>query len=206
MKLFNFLLVGVILITLTGCTQQLKEKEVKPSSNLASPNPGDISINEFLYDPAPDASGDANKDSVINPLEDEFIEIVNISSKKIKLDGCTIEDSGSIRHTFPEETIINPMQAVVIFGGGSLMGSNANELQQLASTGALSLNNTGDTITIKNGETILESLSYTSAIGNNESVNKLPECDPLGTLTPHTSITGNIGTCSPGTLASGDNF
>ena len=42
-----------------------------------STDPSAFIINEVLYDPGPDGSGDANGDGNRDPYEDEFIEFIN---------------------------------------------------------------------------------------------------------------------------------
>ena len=59
-----------------------------------------------------------------DPNDDEFVEFVNDSDSIFDLSGYKIYDAerlalGTPNHEFPENTLINPGQAVVVFGGGT---------------------------------------------------------------------------------------
>ncbi|MBW1809386.1 MAG: lamin tail domain-containing protein [Deltaproteobacteria bacterium] len=117
-----------------------------------APLPGDLLINEFLADPG-NALCDANCDGVRDAGDDEFVELVNISSAPLILDGVTLSDGLQVRHTFADGTTLDPGQPIVIFGGGPLAcpGFAGLEVYE-ASSGRLSLNNTGDTITLADSQ------------------------------------------------------
>src|SRR6266850_5744976 len=121
------------------------------ATSVAAAAPGPtVIINEYLYDPANSAAGDANKDTVIDTSQDEFVEFVNVTNAPIDMSGWTLSDSVTIRHTFPGGSVVGPGCAIVVFGGGhppiNLFGG---AVVQTASTGLLGLNNDGDTITLK---------------------------------------------------------
>lgn len=102
-----------------------------------------IVISEFLADPAPGLSGDANGDGVSSSIQDEFIELFNFSFEPIEISGWALADAVKIRHIFPKGTVVDPYSFFVVFGGGMTTLANA----QIASlSGGLGLNNTGDTI------------------------------------------------------------
>src|SRR4030095_684874 len=94
----------------------------------------------------------------------------------------------------------------VIFGGGAPAGEFGNAmLNGLVFRAALSLNNTSETITIKNesGQSI-ESVTYGSVEGSaNQSINRNP--DELGiAFAAHSSVAGSGGRLfSPGTRVNG---
>ncbi len=60
---------------------------------------GAILINEMLADPSA-VSGDANGDGVINTTQDEFVELVNTGAGSVSLEGWSLSDLISVRHTF----------------------------------------------------------------------------------------------------------
>ena len=72
-----------------------------------------------------------------------------------------------VRHVFPAGTVIPAREAAVVFGGGTPTGdfgnAAANGLVFTASSGGLSLNNNGDTVTLADdlGATV-QSVSYGS--------------------------------------------
>ena len=149
-------------------------------------------INEILADPGLD-DGDANNDGTINTAQDEFFELYNNSDETLDISGYTMEDFFSIRHTFPEGTILQSGEFLVIFSGGTLDNFSGNA--QIASTGALGLNNSSDYVTIKNpsGATVV-SENYTGA--SDQSVCRDP--DFTGEFVGHLSHSTNPRLFSPG--------
>ncbi len=111
--------------------------------------PSALVVNEFLADPAGDLAGDANGDGERDSSDDEFVEIVNDSDDDIDVSGWTLSDAVSVRHTFPDGTIISARCAIVVFGGGTPTGAFGGVFVQTASSGRLELNNGGDTITLQ---------------------------------------------------------
>lgn len=152
-------------------------------------------INEFMADPD-STNGDANGDGTLDTGDDEFIEIYNASGSELNIGGYTIEDSSGLRHTFPKGTILPAAGTIVVFGGGT--PTNIPSLTQVSSVGFLGLNNTGDTITIKDaGGTVVTSYSYSSEGNNNISLARNP--DLTGGFVTHDNVTGNGGVLfSPG--------
>ena len=152
-------------------------------------------INEVLADP--DAvTGNANGDGVVSVTQDEFIELVNLESYDVDLSGWTISDSIQVRHTFSNGTILTPGNVITIFGGGTPTGING--LTQTASPfGGLGLNNTSDSIIIKNsGGVRVVVFHYGSEAGNNQSIARNP--DVTGAFVQHTTIVSNPVAFSPG--------
>jgi hypothetical protein len=90
-----------------------------------APAAGELAVNEILFDPAPTvALGDSNGDGRRGAYDDEFAEILNISSKVLDLGGLGLFDSDpTLRHRFPCGTILLPGEALVVFGGGRPTGS-----------------------------------------------------------------------------------
>jgi hypothetical protein len=153
-----------------------------------------IIINEILFDPNGDANGDGN----FSTTQDEFIEIYNTSSSSLDISNFYIQDAasgGTTRHIFPSGTILPANQSIVVFGGGSLI-LNIPGLSQLASTGALGLNNGEDTITIYNDSDVSIVSQFYDSGGNNQSIARNP--DFTGTFEDHSGITGNSVEFSPG--------
>ncbi|NJN55242.1 MAG: hypothetical protein HC804_11060, partial [Anaerolineae bacterium] len=125
----------------------------------------------------------------------------------LDISGWTLSDAGSVRHTFPANTIIPDGCAILVFGGGTPTGGFGNAIVQTASTGTLSLNNTGgETITLNDG--VLDQASY--AYGNEANNDQSRTLDPdiTGALfVAHSGATGSGGALfSPGTQISGSNF
>ena len=154
----------------------------------------DLVINEFQADPDAD-DGDANGDGSVNTSEDEFIEIYNASGAEIDITNYTIEDNDGIKHTFPKGTILPTGAVIVVFGGGIPTGITS--LAQVASAGALILNNGGDSITIKDASyTLVSTHTYGSEGGDDQSLAR--DTDLTGAFVKHTTIAGNAVLFSPG--------
>lgn len=172
----------------------------------ASAQAGALIINEYLADPPDGASGDANRDGRRDATEDEFVELVNVSGAALDISGFTLSDSSAVRFTFPQGTRVPPGEAVVVFGGGSPTGPFGNALVFTASGSAgLSLGNSGDSIIIKNGAQVIDSLTYGQSEGSaDQSITRSP--DITGSFVRHSQAAGSIGLFSPGTRVDGRPF
>lgn len=173
-----------------------------------------IGINELLADPPGSAStdlqGDANGDGIRDSSDDEFIEIINRSAAPIGVGGYSITDAGSTspRFIFPPGTIIPAGEVAVIFGGGSPHGDFGNAaLNGLVFSRALSLNNTSETITLKDGaNTVIETVTWGAEGGQDESLNRNPEVTGVH-FVKHSTVPGaGARKFSPGTTAGGSAF
>ena len=167
-------------------------------------------LNEVLYDPSNSGlDGDANGDGEYVHNDDEFVELVNVSNSNLDISGYEFYDnsnlmSGMPNHIVPPGTVLLPMKAYVVFGGGNPTGDFGGAIVHTASASVLNLNNSSDTLTIKNdiGETII--VFDIEALSNNpnESYSRLP--DICGDFVQHNST--SLGLFSPGTKSNGDPF
>lgn len=167
-------------------------------------------LNEVLYDPSNSGlDGDANGDGEYVHNEDEFVELVNVSNSNLDISGYEFYDntnliSGMPNHVVPPGTILPSMKAYVVFGGGIPTGDFGGAIVHTASASVLNLNNSSDTLTIKNdiGETVI--VFDVEALSNNpnESYSRLP--DICGDFVQHNST--SLGLFSPGTKSNGDPF
>lgn len=117
---------------------------------------------------SPDAPADSEHEVVIaaalpNPVgtdrPDEWVRIQNTSAITVDLSGWAIGDLASPhRHVFLAGTLLAPGATLTIYDGG------VRELDQVASSGALSLNNTAETVTLYDAHAaIVDTLSWASA-------------------------------------------
>ena len=177
--------------------------------NISIKNP--LVVNEFLADPPEGAAGDANGDGTRSTTQDEFVEIVNRTSDAIDLSGYKLSDADAVRHVFAAGTVVPPFEATVVFGGGTARGQfgNAaeNNLVFRASSGALSLNNGGDTIKLEDAAgRLLQDIKFGATEGGaNQAINRDPDVDGAS-FSPHTVIAGAGILFSPGTRAAGQAF
>ena len=177
------------------------------------PAAGDIKINEFLAADGGTTTGgvDSNCDGSVVNSDDEFIELVNVSNKMLDLTGLTIADSLGVKFTFATQTtgslILTPGKAVVVWGGGVPACPGVTNFFTNGTAHTLSLNDTGDTITLKTaGATpvTLATTTYTApTIGT--SFNLSP--DVTGTAyVLHNAVAGAVGNFTPGKHADGSAF
>jgi hypothetical protein len=71
----------------------------------------------------------------------------------------------------------------------------------VADNGMLGLNNTGDTITLACGPTVLDTVTYGSEAGNDESLTRDPAY--TGSFVRHPLATEAVGAYSPGVMVTG---
>ena len=159
-----------------------------PFTITTGPPPvGHVFLNEVLAnEPGSDVTG-------------EFIELVNSGSGDVNLSGWTISDAVMVRHTFAAGTVLRAGRALVVFGGaiGIPLGlSNA----VAASTGALGLNNGGDTVTLASPTGVIDSVTYTSTI-EGVSINRDPDGNAAGAFVLHNVLSTVL--TSPGTRVNG---
>ena len=157
-------------------------------------------LTEFLADPPTGLIGDANGDGMRNASQDEFLEFLNISDQAIDLSGVAIYDSDLLRHQFPDNTIIQSNQLLLVFGGGEISSNFSNNIiTQKASSGRLSLANTGDRIILRDSlQNILLLHDYGEEANNNQSIVFCP-IEKEAAFINHAAIGLGLS-LSPGTL------
>jgi hypothetical protein len=131
-------------------------------------------INEIFADPPAGLSGDANNDGTRSVSDDEFIEFFNNTAGAADASGWSVSDNVSLRHLFPSGSVIAPYSFLVLFGGGapSLPGVN----WQTASTGSLSLNNGGDTVSLLDSSAVvIHQVIYGNIGGKDQAVTLFPD-------------------------------
>jgi endonuclease/exonuclease/phosphatase family metal-dependent hydrolase len=161
--------------------------------NWAGP-PAQVIINEICAnEPGADTGG-------------EFIEIVNIGGSPADLNGWTLADATSARHTFPAGTSLAPGKALVVFGTAAAIPAGLGNA--LASTtGNLGLANAGDAVYLRDSAgTVKDSISYPSSLGavDGVSMNRSPDATANATFALHTTLSANPR--SAGTRATGAAF
>ena len=217
-KLF-YKILHITFFTVVLCTVNIrcaKTEDVVPIDNTIDSTETTDTIyygfvlNEVLYDPPSGSPGDANGDGIRDANDDEFVELVNSSSTSLDISGYKLYDADRLsintaNHEFPANTILNPGQAVVVFGGGTPTGNFGGSLVFAASGQVLNLNNSGDVLTVKNNiDSVLFSFDVTALSNNpNESYTRFP--DLYGNFTQHDSTSTGI-LYSPGTRVDGTDF
>jgi len=201
-------------VTVTIFSANVTDQDITdPPDNMAADyifsfSTPSLIINEILADPSSTA-GDANGDGTINTTDDEFIEFVNVTGAPLDISGWTISDAVLLRHTFPASTIVTNQCGIIVFGGGTPTGAFGNTVVQIANGSGteLGLNNTGDTITLRNGTTVIATYTYGSEGNDNQSLTRNPDITGPTPLVKHTTATGAAGRLfSPGLKVDGTQF
>jgi hypothetical protein len=161
-----------------------------------------VIINEFLADPPSGILGDVNRDGVRDSSQDEFVELLNTGSKNQDISFWSLWDNSALRHQFPALTVLAPWESLVVFGGGH---ADLFDLAFAASTGTLSLNNSGDGIVLKNSlGSIVDQVLYGSNADRDQSLTRYPL--ESGTFRLHTEVSDSALPFSPGKDTTGQPF
>lgn len=183
-----------------------------------SPMVGKVLFNEVLTDGNTD--GDPNQDGTKDPVEDEFVELVNVSNETLDLSGWMVVESDweewLPRYTFPQGTTLAPLGAVVLFGGGNAPESTDAVFYDISNAEdpgipyGLDLDDSGDLVRLVDKDFLtVAALAYGDEGGNpavsDESLTRDP--DLTGTFAPHTFAENADGAIfSPGTRVDGSAF
>lgn len=162
-----------------------------------------VVVNEVLADPANGLAGDANADGTRSAVHDEFVEILNYGAGEVDISGWSITDASATRHVFPSGTALLPYDFLVVFGGGSPLLTGIS--WQTASAGALSLNNSAETVRLLDaGFNIVDRLTYDGLANNDQSIVRFPEGEGE-TFVLHAGLPQAHGALfSPGTSVDGE--
>lgn len=127
---------------------------------IAGVSQADVIINEVLFDPASDLTGDANGDGTRDAANDEFIEIFNTGPSAVDIGGWTLSDDDGGDFTFAGGTSIAAGEYIVLFGGGTPTGIPGQVFTDDGSIGS-GLSNAGDLIELRDsGAALIDSLDY----------------------------------------------
>ena len=100
----------------------------------------------------------------------EFIELVNVGGSSIDISGWTLSDALAVRHTFASGTVLEPGKALTVFGAASGIPSGMSHAVA-STTGNLSLNNSGDTVTLEDAAgTSHDAVTYSSGLASSDGV------------------------------------
>ena len=163
-------------------------------------------INEVLYDPATNISGDANGDGIRDANNDEFIEFFN-SGPALDISGYTISDADRVRHIFPSGTIVPLNGVIVVFGGGTPTGTFGGAIVQTSSEAVLNMNNAGDIMTVRDASGNVVVIFDINGLDGNPDESYTRNPDVTGSFQLHSTITTANGKAyTPGTKLNGTSF
>ena len=175
-----------------------------------------VAVTEFLANPTAKAT-----DGLYNPLyreipsdsdrilvEDEFIEIANLGEAEVNLAGWSLSDAVTLRSNFYDGDVLAKRGAVIVYGGRSsgsepVFGDDVLALPATESMSGLGLNNSGDTITLRNADGhVIDRIEYGSTSKNQGSMTRYPGLN--GAFAEHCTVADAAG--SAGTWPSGAPF
>lgn len=136
----------------------------------------------------------------------EFVEIVNAGSAAASLGGYTLRDASGTRHTFAAGTSLAAGKAIVVYGAASAIPAGLTNAVG-ASTGTLSLANSGDTVSLRDGSgAVVATYTYGSALASVDGVSMTRASDgsASASFVLHTSVSSLQA--SPGKRTSGASF
>ena len=148
-------------------------------------------INEFL--PNPDGTDRGQ----------EYVEIINVGTTAVDLTGWTLGDEANpVRHAF-DGTIVEPGDGLVVFDRGD---HSAIDKAINSSTGSLSLNNTGDTLSLVDASgAVIDRVDYSSS-RSGMAWNRREDRAKDAAFTWHVDVEDAVASLSPGTRVDGNPF
>jgi uncharacterized protein (TIGR03437 family) len=187
------------------------------TTTLSGSSVRDIVINEILADPPDGLAGDANHDGVRGASDDEFVELVNSTTRDLDLSGFQLQTralngaTDVVRHRFPVGTSLPGGTALVVFGGGNIDSSNvvfSGARVVRASTGGISLSNTGGIVSVQdNLGSIVTTVQFGTSVPANDNQSLTRSPDVTGAFVLHSLAPDSQQRAySPGTRVSGAPF
>jgi hypothetical protein len=155
-------------------------------------------LNEVYASPKEDANGDGT----LSTKDDEFVEIVNAGGTEMDVSGWSVSDSAMLRLKFPAGTKVAAGKALVVFAGGdkAKFGSLGGATILVSSKNALGLNNTGDTVTLKDAKgKVVDQVKFGSEGGKGVSIARVKDGDPASAWAPHPDVAQSAGLRTDGT-------
>ena len=136
----------------------------------------------------------------------EFIEVVNTGDAAVDMSNWTLSDQTLVRHTFAVDTILAPKAAIIVYGQWSAIPANMSN-GVAASSGQLSLTNSGDTVALTDANgTKQDSVTYASALSSRDGVSMTRQIDGDGSASMVLHDTVSSTPSSPGARSDGLGF
>jgi hypothetical protein len=163
--------------------------------NLILPKMPELVFNEIHAHP----TSDANNNGFVQTVSDEFVEIINAGSDKVDISNWIFADFGQDRHIVSSNTSLGTREPLVIFGGNTPVGDFGGAEVQVATSGSISLSNSGENIYFKTSaqDTILY-IRYDGGF-TGVSINLNPDITGSIYLDHSTIDTVDFSVFSPGT-------
>ncbi|TNF28455.1 MAG: hypothetical protein EP329_17865 [Deltaproteobacteria bacterium] len=108
---------------------------------------GDLLITEFMANPA-----------VVSDANGEWFEVKNVSTSQLNLRGLTVADNAS--NTLVDVDLIVDAGAYAVFGVNDDNATNGGIHVDFVTASGFGLSNSGDVITLKIGDTVIDEVDY----------------------------------------------
>ena len=132
-----------------------------------APAPGDLVINELMYDPpAP------------QPNTNEWVEVLNVSGGPVDVGGLAVADDTGASDGVPAGTTLADGGYLVIVRNGTAFAEAYPGVAFVELAGFPTLNNTGDRLVITAGGTEIDVVPYRASWGGSDA--SLERIDPFG--------------------------
>ncbi len=129
-----------------------------PAVSAQAPAPGELVINEIMYDPpAP------------QPAANEWIEVVNRSGRTLDLGGLVVTDAAGQSGGAPSPLTVEPGGFVVFVDNSTTFAAAYPGVPHVQLASFPTLNNTGDRVGITVGGVEIDAVPYTSAWGGTDA-------------------------------------
>ena len=156
-----------------------------PPALAQAPAPGDVVINEVMYDPpAPQPSGN------------EWVEVLNRSDRTVDLGGVAVADASGVSDPVPGPLVLAPGAFAVLARDGEAFAAAYPDVPFVEVGGFPSLNNSGDRPALVLGGVELDAVPYTPAWGGAD--NSLERRDPDGPSLQANFATSRVEGGTPG--------
>lgn len=143
---------------------------------------GRIVVNEALPNPTGTDAGN------------EYVELANVGLTAVGVSDHTVSVGTTVRHRFPAGFIMPAGSLVTLYD----RGAHTNPGDLVASTGGLSLVNTGATVVLRNGAgAVLDVFQYPGAT-EGVAFNRTPDLTVDGKVVVHRLVPRAVGDTSPG--------
>lgn len=119
--------------------------------------------------------GDANGDAYRHAEEDEFVEFMNLDTKPIDMSGWYLIDDLGPRHVFPDGTILQPGQVLVVFTAGIPTGKFGGAMVQVSSSGRLALSDEGGPFSLVASGSVVREIVFAGTLAATQKSILIPQ-------------------------------
>ena len=155
----------------------------------------ELIVNEIMADPPTGLSGDHNGDGTTDPDQDEFIELVNVSRKSLKIGGWTVADGSKVRFTFPQGVTLPRGGVAVVYGGGEPASREDIGALVFKAGDGLSFANLGDSAIVRSADgRVIDRVVFGAEADDDVSLTRLVDGDAETDFVHHADVPASPAT------------